>query len=167
MQLQGFPIDSHTLAWVRRMINLNRSSSPPSYHEPFQDEVLTVVERVALSPTEICGFILGSSCAHFYNPFKQEWNVTVPGNKPPVIPVPPPKVWWFYFSADVSFSKSFTVFVACSTKFTQNYELRNATKYRSHVRCSLPVGGQAKQQFERRGLCVCGWSPSSAKCAML
>ena len=73
-------------------VNLNHSSSPPAYHEPFQDEVLTVVERVVLSPTEICGFVLGSSCAHFYNPFKQEWNVTVPGNKPPVVPVPPPKV---------------------------------------------------------------------------
>ena len=57
-----------------------------------QDEVLTVFGKVALSSKEICGFIIGPTCAHDYNPYDQEWNVTIPGNKPPVTPVSPPKV---------------------------------------------------------------------------
>ena len=57
-----------------------------------QDEVLTVFEKVALGSQEICGLIIGPTCAHNYNPYDQEWNVTIPGNKPPVTPVTPPKV---------------------------------------------------------------------------
>ena len=49
-------------------------------------------ERVALSTKEICGFVLGKSCASDYDPWDQEWNVTIPGGKPPVLPVNPPKV---------------------------------------------------------------------------
>lgn len=57
-----------------------------------QDEVLTVIDRVGLSAREICGAIFGHSCAADYNPFDQPWNVSIPGNKPPVTPVPQPKV---------------------------------------------------------------------------
>ena len=49
-------------------------------------------DMVALSAKELCGLILGKSCETDYNPWDQEWNVTIPGNKPPVKPVPPPKV---------------------------------------------------------------------------
>lgn len=49
-------------------------------------------EKVALSDKEICGFVVGGSCATDYDPWEQNWNVTIPGNKPPIIPVPPPKV---------------------------------------------------------------------------
>ena len=47
---------------------------------------------VGLSPRELCGAIVGPSCAKDYDPFNQPWNVTIPGNKPPVKPVNPPKV---------------------------------------------------------------------------
>ena len=49
-------------------------------------------EKVALGKEEICGYIVGGSCASDYNPWEQNWNVTIPGGKPPVVPVNPPKV---------------------------------------------------------------------------
>ena len=49
-------------------------------------------DMVALSAKELCGLLLGKSCETDYNPWDQEWNVTIPGNKPPVKPVLPPKV---------------------------------------------------------------------------
>lgn len=57
-----------------------------------QTEVLTVFEMVGLSSKEICGFVIGETCASDYNPWQQNWNVTIPGGKPPVTPVNPPKV---------------------------------------------------------------------------
>ena len=57
-----------------------------------QDEVFTVFSKVALSPKEVCGILLGPPCGDSYNPWDQEWNISVPGNKPPVTPIPPPKV---------------------------------------------------------------------------
>ena len=55
----------------------------------FQDEVLTVFDKVALSSDEICNIVLGDSCAKGYDPWHQHWNVTIPGNKPPVTHVAP------------------------------------------------------------------------------
>lgn len=57
-----------------------------------QDEVFTVFSKVALSPKEACGILLGPLCGDGYNPWMQNWTVTVPENKPPITPVPPPKV---------------------------------------------------------------------------
>lgn len=57
----------------------------------FKVEVLTVVDEVFLSPSEICGSLLGPSCAHKRDP-SEFWNVTIPDKKPPVKPIPPPKV---------------------------------------------------------------------------
>ena len=57
-----------------------------------QDEVLTVVGMVGLSQNEICGGYLGKSCGASYDPWNQTWSVVVPGNKPPVKPIPLPKV---------------------------------------------------------------------------
>ena len=58
-----------------------------------QDEVLTVVGKVGLSAREICGgIIIGPSCGHFYDPWHQNWSIAIPLNKPPVKPVPLPKV---------------------------------------------------------------------------
>ena len=51
-----------------------------------------MVDRVVLSSREICGALLGPSCAKTYNPYDQEWNISIPDNKPPVTPVLPPKV---------------------------------------------------------------------------
>ena len=62
-------------------------------HLPLQDEIFTVFSKVALSPKEVCGILLGPPCGDSYDPWDQEWKITVPGNKPPVVPVPPPKVW--------------------------------------------------------------------------
>lgn len=57
----------------------------------FRNEVLTVTDKVFLSPSEVCGSLLGPTCAHKRDPY-EFWNITVPGKKPPVKPVPPPKV---------------------------------------------------------------------------
>ena len=58
----------------------------------FQVEVLTVFDDVFLSPDEVCGRILGPTCAHARNP-DFFWNITLPGTKkPPVKPIPAPKV---------------------------------------------------------------------------
>lgn len=58
----------------------------------FQEEVLTVFDDYFLSSNEICGALLGPSCAKKPNP-DIFWNVTFPKTpKPPVRPIPPPKV---------------------------------------------------------------------------
>ena len=57
----------------------------------FRNEVLTVTDKVFLSPTEVCGSLLGPTCAHKRDP-SEFWNITVPEKKPPVKPIPPPKV---------------------------------------------------------------------------
>jgi len=53
---------------------------------------LSVVDEVALSDREVCGFLLGSSCESPYDPYHQSWNISIPSNKPPVTPIPDPKV---------------------------------------------------------------------------
>lgn len=57
----------------------------------FRTEALTVTDKVLLSPSEVCGNMFGPTCAHKRDP-SEFWNITVPGKKPPVKPVPPPKV---------------------------------------------------------------------------
>lgn len=57
----------------------------------FRNEVLTVTDKVFLSPLEVCGSLLGPTCAHKRDP-SEFWNMTLPGKKPPVKPIPPPKV---------------------------------------------------------------------------
>ena len=48
---------------------------------------------IALGPKEVCGAIIGGSCGHYYNPWQQNWTVTLPDKpKPPVKPLPEPKV---------------------------------------------------------------------------
>ena len=75
----------------------------------FRTEVLTVTDKVFLSPSEVCGSLFGPTCAHRRDP-GEFWNITVPGNKPPVKPVPPPKVRIdFYAVVVVSFNLSFIV----------------------------------------------------------
>ena len=54
-----------------------------------QDEVLTVFDKVGLSSDEVCNLLLGDSCAKGYDPWHQQWNVTIPGNKPPVTHIAP------------------------------------------------------------------------------
>ncbi|XP_064389066.1 sphingomyelin phosphodiesterase-like isoform X2 [Halichondria panicea] len=57
----------------------------------FQEEVLTVFDQIALSDREICGYLLGPTCEDAYDPYHQNWNISIPGNKPPVVPIPDPK----------------------------------------------------------------------------
>ena len=59
--------------------------------DEFKNEVLTVVDKVFLSPTQVCGSLLGPTCAHKRDP-SEFWNVTIPEKKPPIKPIPPPKV---------------------------------------------------------------------------
>ena len=79
-----------------------------------QNEVLTVFDMVALSAKELCGLILGKSCETDYNPWDQEWNVTIPGNKPPVKPVPPPKVCFMRDLRAMDFSVHRDISYTCS-----------------------------------------------------
>uniref|UniRef100_A0A1X7T6Y9 Sphingomyelin phosphodiesterase n=1 Tax=Amphimedon queenslandica TaxID=400682 RepID=A0A1X7T6Y9_AMPQE len=58
----------------------------------FMDEVLYVFDHTALTTREICGTILNDKCGTIYDPFNQQWNVTIPGGKPPIKPYQPPKV---------------------------------------------------------------------------
>ena len=47
---------------------------------------------VGLSSSEVCGGYLGTDCGSSYDPWNQTWTISIPGNKPTVQPVPPPKV---------------------------------------------------------------------------
>lgn len=58
--------------------------------ELFRDEVIRVLQKSLLWPTEACALLVGPSCGKFdlYNP----WNVTLPKvPKPPVVPPSAPK----------------------------------------------------------------------------
>ena len=66
-------------------------------------------EMVALSSKEICGFVIGKTCTSDYNPWQQNWNVTIPGGKPPIIPVNPPKVYIYMNTDKLSYSVSQSV----------------------------------------------------------
>ena len=82
--------------------------SPPL---PKQDEVLTVLDTVGLSPEVACAVVVGPTCATSYDPFDQPWNVTLPDTpKPPVTPVHPPKVCGYLVLCDVcAFQECFYV----------------------------------------------------------
>ncbi|RWS30121.1 Sphingomyelin phosphodiesterase-like protein [Leptotrombidium deliense] len=57
----------------------------------YKDEFLKVFSKLVLSPSEICGIILGSSCGHVKNPF-YNWQVQMTLiRKPPVAPKVPVK----------------------------------------------------------------------------
>ncbi|XP_041349363.1 sphingomyelin phosphodiesterase-like [Gigantopelta aegis] len=55
-----------------------------------RDELFGVLTGRLLTPDEVCGFVIGDSCAQPYNP-ELMWNVTMTSTpKPPVIPPTPP-----------------------------------------------------------------------------
>jgi len=55
-----------------------------------------VFTAIALGHKEVCGAIIGGSCGHYYNPWKQNWTVPLPNKpKPPVKPLPAPKVRYY------------------------------------------------------------------------
>ncbi len=59
----------------------------------FQTEVLTVVDKVALKPSEACSILLGNGCGSSYDPFNQNWTVPLPNTpKPPPKAIQPPAV---------------------------------------------------------------------------
>lgn len=59
-----------------------------------QDEVLEVIDKVALKPAELCGVLLGADCGQAYDPWDQKWDVPLPNTpKPPWLPVKPPQVF--------------------------------------------------------------------------
>ena len=45
---------------------------------------MTVFDKVGLGSDEACSIVIGDSCSKGYDPWHQKWNVTIPGNKPPV-----------------------------------------------------------------------------------
>ena len=71
-----------------------------------QDEVLSVAAEVGLSPREACGVVLGPTCEDPYDPWHQDWNISVPGSKPPIAPIPNPKVkdalWYIQLFFNIS-----------------------------------------------------------------
>lgn len=61
--------------------------------EEFKEEVLTVVYTISLGRAkQLCAILLGPTCEARYNPNNQTWDIPVPDNKPPVKPIPEPKV---------------------------------------------------------------------------
>lgn len=76
----------------------------------FKNEVLTVADQVFLNPEEVCGLWLGPTCAHTRDP-SGFWNVTIPDKKPPVRPIPPPKVCTYNFF--ISLCQKFVYFSSC------------------------------------------------------
>uniref|UniRef100_A0A0N5AF90 Sphingomyelin phosphodiesterase n=1 Tax=Syphacia muris TaxID=451379 RepID=A0A0N5AF90_9BILA len=57
-------------------------------HE-FGDEAFFVLERVLVTPHEICGALV-EDCGTAVNPLNQMWNLTIPARKPQVKPWPTP-----------------------------------------------------------------------------
>ena len=58
----------------------------------FRDEVVGVLAAVVFSPEEICGYLLGDSCAHAHNPIAENWTIPLTSTpKPPYQPPAPPK----------------------------------------------------------------------------
>lgn len=62
------------------------SSNKPNI---LQDEVVYVIENLAMSPDEICGFVIGDICGTPYNPY-HEWRVAFPPVQKPPVPRPEP-----------------------------------------------------------------------------
>ncbi len=61
--------------------------------EEFKQEVLTVAYTITLGRAkQLCAILLGPSCQARYDPTNQTWDIAVPENKPPVKPIPEPKV---------------------------------------------------------------------------
>lgn len=57
----------------------------------FAPEILTVLDKLVLSPSELCGVIIGPQCGDPYNPL-DDWNVTLPDvPQPKPVPPAPPK----------------------------------------------------------------------------
>ena len=62
--------------------------------EEFKQEVLTVAYTITLGRAkQLCAILLGPSCQARYDPTNQTWDIAVPRNKPPVKPIPDPKVY--------------------------------------------------------------------------
>lgn len=53
------------------------------------DEVVYVIEKLVMSPSEICGFVIGDICGVPYNPY-HEWRVAFPPIQKPYVPPPQP-----------------------------------------------------------------------------
>ena len=62
--------------------------------EEFKEEVLTVAYSISLGRAKLlCAILLGPSCQPSYNPENQTlWKIPIPGDKPPIEPIPEPKV---------------------------------------------------------------------------
>eukprot|EP00117_Sycon_ciliatum_P018528 scpid47441/ scgid17097/ Sphingomyelin phosphodiesterase; Acid sphingomyelinase len=58
----------------------------------FKDEFIGVVAEVGLGPKELCGALLGNSCAQFHNPWNENWTIPLLSTpKPKYVPPQPPK----------------------------------------------------------------------------
>ncbi|CAI4227042.1 unnamed protein product [Auanema sp. JU1783] len=82
--------DNEIAAFLTSICDLLNVEQPHvCYHimKAFQDEVVFVLERTVFTPDEICGAFV-KDCGQSVNPFHVMWNITIPGNKPPVKPWP-------------------------------------------------------------------------------
>lgn len=87
-------IENDVVSWsqeVCKKLNIEDNRVCDEVIVEFKNEVLTVVDKVFLSPIQVCGNLLGPTCAHKRDP-SEFWNVTIPEKKPPIKPIPPPKV---------------------------------------------------------------------------
>ncbi|CAD6200211.1 unnamed protein product [Caenorhabditis auriculariae] len=47
------------------------------------DEFMWVVERVIITPHEMCGLLMNDNCGNFTNPLLSKWDIPIPGGQPP------------------------------------------------------------------------------------
>lgn len=58
----------------------------------YRQEVLTIAYHIFLGQSEqACAILVGPTCAPAYDPWQQLWNISVPGNKPPIHHIQPPE----------------------------------------------------------------------------
>ncbi|CAJ0583335.1 unnamed protein product, partial [Mesorhabditis spiculigera] len=57
----------------------------------FVDETMWIAQQILVTPTQICGLLLGNDCDPVFNPFNQTWTLDMPPGKPPVVQPQAPK----------------------------------------------------------------------------
>ncbi|XP_049780611.1 sphingomyelin phosphodiesterase isoform X2 [Schistocerca cancellata] len=104
--------------------------------ELFGGEVVYVLQRVQLTPEEICSFVIGDACGDVYNPY-HEWKVAFPPvPKPPVTPLPVP----------VAGAPTFKVLHLSDTHFDPYYQEGTNADCNEPLCCRLTNGPALKPQ---------------------
>lgn len=119
--------------------------------ELFRDEVIRVLQKSLLWPTEACALLVGPSCGKFdlYNP----WNVTLPKvPKPPVVPPSAPKAGSpqsrVLFLTDIHWDQEYEAGSAADCRDplccrndsgTPSWRRREAGYWGTYSKCDLPL----------------------------